>query len=291
MWTDAIINSTICSWTSLLNSMPSVFYFIPTYSDLEHGSFSKIQSNCFSWKCKLREGQRNREVAIAPTSPFKLWKFGKRLLKTESNLVKIIFACISLRMLVNTVIYIYISWEYNIVERDEFEASFSKNHAGGWSNGSGNLICFPYVDIISLSLSLSLLSLYGKSQETCSLDLWFEVEDRSMTDNTITNYKPLRHVSGWNWPISNTIVAGLDLSAERAVNSAVIFALYRPCTFRFSNQIVAREGSSAKKNLYAPPVFPLRSALLPFHCQRPEIKFTLSLFSPSPPFFLFSSRS
>ena len=70
------------------------------------------------------------------------------------------------------------------------------------------------------------------------------------------------------------------------MNSAVIFALYRPCTFRFSNQIVAREGSSAKKNLYAPPVFPLRSALLPFHCQRPEIKFTLSLFSPS--FFFYS---
>lgn len=153
----------VCGWTaSSLNSMRSVFYFIPTdpirktVADL--GFFQDpIRSNCFSWKCKLREGTEQGDfegLAKWPSLPHPrsnwanlesdYWKWNPTYVNE-----KIISACISLRMLVYTVIYvhIYISWEY-IVERDEFEASFSKNDAGGWLNGSGNLICSPYVDIV-----------------------------------------------------------------------------------------------------------------------------------------------
>lgn len=118
----------VCGWTvSSLNSMRSVFYFIPTdpirktVADL--GFFQDpIRSNCFSWKCKLRGNRagrfrRTRQVAIASTSPFKLSKFGKRLLKMKSNLckwknyIRVHFsqdACIYS----NICTYIYISWEY-----------------------------------------------------------------------------------------------------------------------------------------------------------------------------------
>lgn len=118
----------VCGWTvSSLNSMRSVFYFIPTdpirktVADL--GFFQDpIRSNCFSWKCKLREGTEQGDFegfAKWPSLPHPrsnwanlesdYWKWNPTYVNE-----KIISACISLRMLVYTVIYvhIYISWEY-----------------------------------------------------------------------------------------------------------------------------------------------------------------------------------
>lgn len=149
-----------------LNRVVAQFYaicilFYSNWSDPEdcRGSwvFPKSDSiQLFFLKMQIKRGNRAGRFRLAkwPSLPHPrsnwanlesdYWKWNPTYVNE-----KIISACISLRMLVYTVIYvhIYISWEY-IVERDEFEASFSKNDAGGWLNGSGNLICSPYVDIV-----------------------------------------------------------------------------------------------------------------------------------------------
>lgn len=116
-----------------LNRVVAQFYaicilFYSNWSDPEdcRGSWVFPRSDSiqlFFLKMQIKRGnragrfRRTRQVAIASTSPFKLSKFGKRLLKMKSNLckwknyIRVHFsqdACIYS----NICIYIYISWEY-----------------------------------------------------------------------------------------------------------------------------------------------------------------------------------
>lgn len=139
----------VCGWTaSSLNSMRSVFYFIPTdpirktVADL--GFFQDpIRSNCFSWKCKLREGTEQGDfegLVKWPSLPHPrsnwanlesdYWKWNPTYVNE-----KIISACISLRMLVYTVIYvyIYISRESISLNETSLKRAFRKMmRAVGW---------------------------------------------------------------------------------------------------------------------------------------------------------------
>lgn len=259
----------VCGWTaSSLNSMRSVFYFIPTdpirktVADL--GFFQDpIRSNCFSWKCKLREGTEQGDfegLAKWPSLPHPrsnwanlesdYWKWNPTYVNE-----KIISACISLRMLVYTIIYvhIYISWEYTYrwtrrVWSELFEKWCGRLVEWIWKSDLLPVLRYRYNPCLCLSAFLHPPPSRPRMENRRKLVLSIsrsiggggEVEDRSMTDNTITNYKPLRHVSGWNWPISNTIVARLDLSAS---GPWIVRWFLRLSTVHFSvsNQIVPRD--------------------------------------------------